>query len=70
MPKGAATNAPPSGTAAGRAAFAMSMRRLAEVEALPVYAEMCKAAEAKHQTESARVKAGNGRVTESAEAVA
>lgn len=47
MPSGVPKNVPPSGTPAGRAAFALSMRRLAEVEALPVYAEMRRAADAR-----------------------
>jgi hypothetical protein len=41
MPRGVAGNAPPSGTEDGRAARALEMRRMAAVEALPVYAEMC-----------------------------
>lgn len=66
MPRGVAGNAPPSGNASGRLAYRRQMAALAEVEALPVYAELCAEAEARVQVESARVKAGNGRVTESA----
>jgi hypothetical protein len=69
VPRGTPTNAPPTGNALGRAEFARAMRKLAEVEALPVYAELCAEADARHLAESRRAKAGNGRVTES-EAVA
>ncbi len=69
MPRGTPTNAPPTGTAMGRAAFARAMRELAKVEAWPIYAELCAEADARHLAESLRAKAGNGRVTES-EAVA
>lgn len=69
MPRGTPTNVPPSGNAQGRAALDMQMRQLAEVEAMPVYAELRAEADARYLVESRRVKAGNGRVTES-EAVA
>jgi hypothetical protein len=48
MPRGYATTppAPTSGTAEGRAERSLFFRRLAEVEAMPVYAEMLAAAEA------------------------
>jgi hypothetical protein len=63
VPRGVPSNVPPSGNALGRAAFAMAMRRLAEVESMPVYAELCAEADARHLAESRRVKAANGRVT-------
>lgn len=47
MPRGVPKTVAPSGNAAGRAAFDMDMRRLAEVERLPVYGEMLARAEAK-----------------------
>lgn len=47
MPRGIPGNVPPSGNAMGRAEFALAMRRLAAVEALPVYAELCAEADAK-----------------------
>lgn len=40
-------NVPPSGNAMGRAEFALAMRRLAAVEALPVYAELLAEADRK-----------------------
>lgn len=62
MPRGVSST--PTGNADGRAAFALGMRKLAVVEALPIYAELCAAADARHQAEAARVLAGNGRTTE------
>lgn len=56
----------PSGTAQGRAALDVQMRKLAEVEAWPVYRTLCAEADRKVRAESALPKAGNGRVTESA----
>ncbi len=47
--------AAPMGTETGRAAFALAMRRLAEVEALPVYAELCAEYDAKVRAAGAKV---------------
>lgn len=57
MPRGVPSTVAPSGDARGRAAFALAMRRLAAVEALPVYAEMCADAER-------RIRDGGGRLGE------
>lgn len=64
MPRGVPGNVPPSGNASGRAAFAMSMRRLAEVESWPIYAELCREAEVRALGESLAVRGGNGKLME------